>query len=105
MLPLRAQSGLAAVQRGNRGLRSGSSHSRNTKSSTLSEAWPDARTFGCLKRSLDYGARYDRTEPGADIYKKPAEQRLEKSGIQICERLFYCGPHFGAPSVGRFEVL
>ena len=58
-----------------------------------------------MKQSSDKMTQMTGTSPEPTFTKEPAEQRLEKSGIQICERLFYCGPHFGAPSVGRFEVL
>jgi hypothetical protein len=62
-----AQSGLAAAQRGKPGLLSGSSHCCTRENSTFSAAWPDARTFGCSERSLDYGARNDGTEPNLCI--------------------------------------
>ncbi|MEP4879256.1 MAG: hypothetical protein ABJX32_12705 [Tateyamaria sp.] len=62
-IPLWAQSGLAAAQRGKLELRTVSSHSRNTEISTLSEAWINERTLGCSERSLNHGTRYDRTEP------------------------------------------
>ncbi len=61
-----ALSGHAAAQQSKRGLRAASCHSRNTENSTLLTVWPDVRAFGCSERSLDYGARYDRTEPKAD---------------------------------------